>query len=269
MARAALKATGKLMPAIHPNAGIRAQYAKRLVALIREMSTSYEHWLRAQYRKTPPRMAEDALPAAELERLLKEMGSRWQSRFDSLASRLAEHFARSVRGQTERRLKAILRESGITVRFTMTPELRDIMRAEVAENVGLIKSIPQYYHTQVQGLVMRSVTAGRDLSTLTKELQERYGVTERRAHFIALDQNNKATSSIRRERELAAKIDEGVWMHSHAGREPRPTHVKNNGKRFSLKDGWYDSDPKVRRKIWPGELPRCRCVWRAVVPGFS
>lgn len=260
---------GKALPPIHPNVGIRSMYRRRLMVLIDEMSRSYERWLRAAYRSNPPEMAQDELSSKELERLLKKLGIRWEKRFNEAAPKLAAYFARSVQGQTERRLKTILRDAGISVRFTMTRELRDIMRAEIAENVSLIKSIPAQYHTQVEGLVMRSVSAGRDLSFLTKELKQRYGVTEKRARLIALDQNNKATSAIRRERETAAGIDEGVWLHSHAGKEPRPTHLANTGRRFNLKTGWYDPDPKVRRYIWPGELIRCRCTWRAVVKGFS
>lgn len=269
MRRAPPNRAERLAPAIRPNAGIQARYHKKLRALITEMARSYAYWLRAQYRATPPKMALDALPARELERLLREMGIRWEKRFEKAAPKLAEYFAQSVRGQTERRLKEILRDSGVTVKFTMTPELRDIMRAEIAENVSLIKSIPQQFHTQVEGLVMRSVATGRDLSTLTADLQERFGITERRAKKIALDQNNKATSAIRRERETAVGIEEGVWLHSHAGKVPRPTHLANHGKRFNLREGWYDPDPKVRRNIWPGELITCRCTWRAVVKGFS
>lgn len=237
------------------------------MALVDEMSRSYDYWLKAQYRATPPRMATDAMPARELERLLREMGVKWEKRFADAAPKLAEFFARSVRGQTERRLKAILRDSGISVKLTMTPELRDIMRAEVVENVSLIKSIPAQFHTQVEGLVMRSVTEGRDLSYLTEQLQDRFGITERRAKFIALNQNNQATSAIRRERETSVGIEEGVWLHSAAGKEPRPTHVANSGKRFSLRDGWYD--PAVKKFIWPGTEPGCRCTWKALVRGFS
>jgi uncharacterized protein with gpF-like domain len=257
------------LPAVHPNAGIRAAYSRRLRALIAEMANSYEHWVRAQYRAKPPRMAMDATSASELQRLLRELGIRWEKRFEAAAPKLAEYFATSVRKRSEKRLQQILRDAGMTVKFKMTAELRDIMKAEIAENVGLIKSIPQQYHTQVEGLVMRSVSAGRDLSYLTKELKQRYGVTDRRARFIALDQNNKATAAIQRERQTALGIAEGIWMHSHAGKVLRRTHLANDRNRFSIAEGWHDPDPKVNRRIWPGELPNCRCTWRPIVAGFS
>lgn len=264
------KIEGDVLAAIRPNAGIRAAYRKKLVALIDDMQRSYAYWLRAAYRKSPPVMAQDATPAAELEAAISRMAGRWQDRFDAAAPELAAYFAKSVYRRSDAALAAILRRGGYSVRrFKMSRAMRDVMRASIEENVGLIKSIPQQYHTQVQGIVMRSVTRGRDLEYLSKELQSRYQITKRRANLISLDQNNKVSSALLAARQTDLGIEEGVWMHSHAGREPRPTHVANDGKKFSIREGWFDPDPKVRKRIWPGELIRCRCTWRPVVKGFS
>ena len=101
-----------------------------------------------------------------------------------------------------------------------------------------------------------------------KELQEHYGVTRRRAAFISLDQNNKATASFDRVRQIELGL-RATWRHSRAGKEPRPTHVAMDGKEYDPAKGMYDPDPKVRRWILPGELPRCRCFSRAIVKGLS
>lgn len=253
----------------HVNAGITVAYRKKIMRLVDEMQRSYVYWLKATYRADPPVMAQDAMPARELEKTLADLGVRWQKQFDAVAPELARFFAKSVSAQSDAVLKSILRKAGYSVKFSMTKALRDVMKAEIVENVGLIKSIPQQYHTQVQGMVMRSVQTGRDLAGLSKEMQKRYGITKRRADFIALDQNNKATSAIQRIRQTELGIEKGKWLHSHTGREPRPTHVANDGKTFSIAEGWYDPDPRVKRRIWPGELIRCRCTWKPIVKGFS
>ena len=46
-------------------------------------------------------------------------------------------------------------------------------------------------------------------------------------------------------------------MHSHAGKTVRKTHYANDGKRYNVAEGWFDPDPKVSRRIWPGELINC------------
>jgi uncharacterized protein with gpF-like domain len=143
-------------------------------------------------------------------------------------------------------------------------ETRDALSAIIHENVALIRSIPEQYLTQVEGLVMRSVTAGRDLATLTSDLQQQYGVTRRRAQLISLDQNNKATGDIQRLQYLDMGIERAIWRHSHAGKEPRPSHVANDGNEYDVRQGWYD--PHERKYIKPGELIRCRCFSQPILP---
>lgn len=278
----------KMLRAVHPNAALRAAYKRKIMALVDEMTRSYEFHIRAAYRADPPEMAEDAraaetyrgfkrndlfdrrgIPAVKLQRLLKQLGAKWEARFASAAPNLARYFTRSVAARSERTLAKILRDAGISVKFTLTPELKDIIQASVAEGVSLIKSIQQQYHTQVAGSVMRSVSAGRDLSDLSTELRQRYGVTQRRAAHIALSQNNLATGAITRERLLHAGINEAVWLHSGGGKEPRKTHLANSGKPYNVVDGWFDPDPKVQKFIRPGELINCRCVAKPIVRGFS
>jgi SPP1 gp7 family putative phage head morphogenesis protein len=186
-----------------------------------------------------------------------------------MTRKLAQWFLQSVNTRSKAQLMKILRDGGISVKFQITPAMQDVMQGTIQENVALIRSIPSQYFSQIETLVMQSVTAGRDIGFLTKALQQRFGVTQRRAALIARDQNNKATSSLMRARQMDVGIKEGIWMHSHAGKEPRPTHLRNNGKRFNIEQGWFDPDPKVRAYIWPGQLINCRCTWRPVVEGFS
>lgn len=254
---------------IFPNAGIRAAYRKRLLKLVDEMTGSYLYWLRAAYRANPPEMATDALPSRDLEKALAGLARRWERNFDTASQELARYFATRVENRSRQQLMTILKKGGFTVPFKMSTAMRDVMTATVAENVALIKSIPQHFHTQVHTMVMQSVTTGRDLAPLVSQLQNQFGVTRRRAELIARDQNNKATAQITRVRYIDIGIKEAIWLHSGGGKTKRRTHVKNSGKKYDIALGWYDPDPKVKRRIQPGELINCRCVPRAVVKGFS
>ncbi len=264
-----LRRNEKVLPPVHPNAGIAAIYRKKLRALIQEMQASYVYFLKAQYKATPPVLAQDESPAKELERELRRLGLQWRKKFEAAAPALAAWFAKSASRRSDAALRQILKDAGISVEFQMTRAMRDILNATVAGNVAMIKSIPEQYHTQVQDLVMRSVQTGRDLGTLAKELQARYGVTERRAALIAFTQNQMATSAMQRARQMELGIEEAIWLHSHAGRTVRKTHLANSGKKYKISEGWHDPDPKVDRKIWPGQLVNCRCVAKPVIRGFS
>lgn len=233
------------------------------------MHASVLYWLTAGYRANEPEIAQDESPAAAMRRRMRRLARRWLKNFDEAADDLARYFATSVAERSDATLKSILKKGGFTVEFKMTAAQNDVLQATIGQQVGLIKSIPERYLSNVEGLVMRSVQTGRDLGQLTKDLQEQHGVTRRRAAFIARDQNNKATAALTRARQVELGITEAVWVHSGGGKEPRASHAKAGREqvRYDIRQGWFD--PQEGRHVLPGELINCRCVSRAVVPGFN
>lgn len=257
------KRSAKSVNPVRPNAGVEAWYARQLNQLVNRMSNSISYWMLAAYRQSG--MAGDALGPDAIASELRKRGAHWQSVFDKIAKTLAKSFVDRVRKHSDDRLRDEMRVAGFKVQFAPTREMRETLAATLQEQVGLIKSIPQKYLTDVQGLVMRSAMRGRDVGTLAQELKEQHGVTHRRANLIARDQNNKATATMTQARQTALGIEEGFWMHSHAGKTPRPLHVKANGKRFNIKKGMLIDG----EYILPGEKINCRCTWRPIIPGFE
>ena len=255
---------GKVLRPVLPNAGIKAAYRKRLMALIDDMQASVVYWLRAKYKQNTPLIAQDSIPANELQYEMDRLGTQWLDKFDDGAQKLAEWFAQKTKNYTDGSLKAILQEAGIAVQWKMTDTMRDAYQAVIHEQVGLIRSIPRDYLMEVQGLVMRSVQVGRDASYLTDELTKRYGITQRRAELISRDQNNKATSVMNRARQLEIGITEAKWRHSHAGQHPRISHLEADGKIYNIAEGC-----KIDGEyIWPGEKINCRCTAKPILPGW-
>lgn len=252
---------------IYPSAAIRAKYDKRMATLIDEMQRSIMYWLRATYRANEPHAlvlyGKDASPAAAMAKSMRGLSRQWLKRFDKLAPRMATYFATAVKDRVDRSLLADLRAGGMSVKFKMTAAMNDVYRATIAENVALIKSIPRQHLLGVESIVSQSVTAGRDLASLTEALVERHGVTRRRVAGIALDQNNKATAMLTRARWLELDIEEGEWLHSAGGKVPRPSHVAHNRKRYSVRKGIV-LDPK-EGIVWPGTAIKCRCVGKPVL----
>lgn len=257
----------KVLPPVHPSEGVEAEYRRRLDAMIVQMHASIAHWLTAAYRANEPEMAADGSPAAEINAAMRRLARRWQRRFDALAPKLAKHFAAEAAKRSDAGLKAALRKAGFTVQFKLTAPMNDVLQATTMENVSLIRSIGAEHLADVQQQVMRSVAAGRDLGTLAKGLEERYGVTKRRAALISRDQNNKATAVITRVRQTELGITQARWVHSAGGRHPRPSHVKagRDGLIYDVATGAEIDGEWIR----PGELIGCRCVSRSIVPGFS
>lgn len=252
----------KTARAIHANRGVEAKYRKSLEGLVKEMSNSAEYWLAAQYRQAPPEIAEDALPAAEMAARAREVSKRWIARFNDMADDIAKRFTAGSIKATDNSFQNALKDAGWAVDFKMTRAMQDVAKAAVVENVALIKSIPQQYFTEVEGIVMRGYSRGRDLQEITSELQSRYGVTKRRAALIARDQSNRLTASTTQARRLELGIKQAEWQHSHAGKEPRKSHVAANGKVFEIEKGCYIDG----EWILPGTKINCRCASKSVLP---
>ena len=258
-----------VLDGVRPNAGLAARYRRQLDMMISQMDADITREIMAAYRSNPPEMASDASPAADLQSVIAGLGRKWLGRFSKLAPELAKYFAQAVGERSDYQLQAILKRGGFTVDFRISRQVNDILQAITHENVALIKSIASQHLTQVEGMVMRSVTAGRDLETLNRELRETFGVTKRRAALIARDQNNKATAVITRARQEELGIQTAQWMHSHAGKTPRPSHLKagRDGVIYDVKQGWFD--PDEQKWIWPGTLINCGCFSKPIIPGFE
>lgn len=256
----------KTARAVHPNVGVQMAYKRALDDLISEMSNSFQYWVEAAYKANPPRMevAMDALPSRELAKKVSAIGKRWIKKFDDMAEKIATKFAESGRKATDSSFQSALKDAGWSVKFQVTPVMRDAMNATIVENVSLIKSIPSQYLTDVQGIVMRGFSQGRDLKDISDDLQSRYGVTKRRAALIARDQSNKLSATVTQARRVELGLFEAIWVHSGGGKEPRPSHVKagRDKQKFDVRKGCLIDG----EYILPGTEINCRCSSRTVLP---
>jgi SPP1 gp7 family putative phage head morphogenesis protein len=252
----------KTLRPIHPNKGIEAKYRKELQSLIDDMIASYDFWIKAAYRKNPPVMATDELPSKTIQTYMVALAARWERNFDEVLERIVDTIVYKQIKMTDTAMRSALKDAGWSVDFKMTRAMKDIANASIAENVGLIKSIPQQFHSRVEGAVMRSYTQGHDLFTMRKDLQEIYSVTKDRASLIARDQNSKLNSATTRARQEELGIKQAIWMHSTAGKKPRPEHVAANGKTYDIEKGLYLEG----KWTFPGYEINCRCTSRSVLP---
>jgi len=249
-----------------PSAAVRAAYLSKVDALLVELHKSTLFHVRAAYLENSPEiMALDASPARELRVLMRKLGRRWLAKFDALAPKLAEHFATAAGERVDGELARMLRAAGFTVRFKASRAQNDVMQATIGENVSLIKSIGAQHFSAIEGAVMRSVQEGRDLATLSRTLQEQYGVAKRRANLIARSQNNMATATLTRVRQKELGIRQARWLHSAGGKTPRPEHVAFSGKVYDVDKGAFLEG----KWTWPGREINCRCVSIPIVPGFD
>ena len=298
-----MKDKRKTVPPIRPSAAIEANYQGKIDRLIEGMERSVMFWVQAAYRANEPEMAMDeddkgkhhprteaertqrtasqkiaklirstGSTARVMERVMGQLGKTWETKFDTMAQEMAEHFATAAADRVTGNLSKVLKKAGWQVEFKVSKRINGMLSGAIQENVALIRNIPVENIFGIQQAVMRSVTAGRDLSSLSKELETRFGITKRRARFIARDQNNKITSFVTEERRKEAGITEAKWIHSHGGKVPRESHVKFAAGTGSGESPYYEVAEGALidgERIFPGVLPNCRCVSRSVIPALG
>lgn len=257
--------------AVTPSSTIERQYSAVLVAMVKRMNRELKAELPKAYARRddeflPEEIAQDESAAVWLRRYVNRFFSRWQKRFDAMAETRAKWFAEQTERASTKQVKDMLKNIGFTVQFKTTQYVNNILQASMLDNVDLIKSIPQEMHKKVLGIVGRGIQSGGDQMYIKEEIQKQFGVTERRARFIAKDQTMKAQSSISIARSWEAGITHGFWMHRSGSKKPRPTHMAMNGKRFEITEGLYDS--AVQRNVLPGMEPGCRCTYRPDLKSF-
>lgn len=260
---------------IFPPAGIEKEYEKRLKKAVREMEHSVVYWLRARYRANESKIVGDSA-TDDLLKAFRKLLHQWERNFRELAETLPRWFVSKIRGYVAGNLAQQtkpLKDAGLgfNLKFSyMSNAERQVFQAIVSENVNLIKSIARESLTQVEGIVLRGITSGNDLSTVTEQLHHQFGVSERRAAMIARDQTNKATNNLSRQRLLDYGITRGIWMHTASGKTYRETHENEmDGQEYDIRDGCFDPDEKVNRYIQPAELVNCYCVCRPLIPQLS
>jgi len=250
---------------VRPNLGLEIAYQRSVNRMLDRMQGAIMAAVTASWRRKPPELASDESPAAALQALMGRLSREWEAGFEEFARTKGRSFGNDAAAQADRSFSAQLRKAGFTVKFQPTRAWNDVKQATIHANVGLIRSIPAEHLTAVEGIVMRGVQNGRDMHAISEALQHQFGVTKRRAAFIAHDQSNKATAAITRVRQAELGITEAIWLHSGGRRHPRPEHVAFSGKKYAIDKGAYLEG----KWVWPGTAINCGCVCKSIIPGIT
>lgn len=248
------------------NAGIEAWYKKRLAGLVTQMTTEVQKEVKRLFERLPVKpFATDESIGSQARILMNELTKKFENLFALESLTLADFMLERMLKASETNLKSSLRElsGGLSIKTSIVPaELRDVVKASIAENVSLIKSIPAQYFTNVTGDVMRSITSGAGMFDLLPQIKK-YGMhTHRRAELLALDQTRKAYTSVNVARLNALGTTRFEWVHSAGGQTPRESHVKISGQVFTFANLEAEQAaldvPKQDRGL-PGYPIGCRC----------
>ena len=180
----------------------------------------------------------------------------------SQAARTAER----VKGYTRNEFYEVLRSAFKIDVFVAEPDLTKMVEEWTAENVRLIKTIPEQYFENLQGIVSRGLQQGALGGDMASDIKNLYAVTNRRAQMIARDQVASLNGLISQKRQTAAGITFYQWSTSKDARV-RDSHAEQEGRYYAWPgsgavgmsfNGKTVLPPPLKGP--PGIEINCRCV---------
>lgn len=214
--------------------------------------------------KLPPEIR--AAIAASQSRFLERL-SRVDKAFDRLVPaeiagklKVSDLFD-STLWKVDRQLSKTL--VGLTVPPQLTPERRRRIADEWATNMDLwVKDFTEKEILRLREQVKKVTFSGNRFETLVKTIQASYGVSARKAKFLARQETNLLLTKFKETRYVDAGVYEYRWrcVAGSPAHPVRPSHKALDGKVFRWDDPPITTAPgePVRRNN-PGQDYNCRC----------
>ena len=268
--------------AIEPNMGYSLAAGKRIQKIVNAFEIAYKKEalkIAAKYCKNEVQDAAISVVPSELEIALAALAAKQSMGMGSNAKQVSRWYCRQLLRNISADQKRALKKAGISTAWLkqkwtvqivrgqyVAPSVAAKIPEQVEANAALITKLCERSAQKVQNAIAEGISKGYNLSRLTEKINSLENMDEARAARVALDQSCKLNQFIQVENSKALGVKEGIWVHVPGQYESRASHMKMNGKKFDLEKGMYD--PDVEDYVQPGELPYCRCCFKAILPGF-
>lgn len=277
-----MKERAKALRALESNRGLAIAAGKRIRAIVNQFEKAYKKEalkIAAKYCKNEVQDAAISVVPSELEIALAKLAAKQSMGLGSNAKQVSRWYCRQLLRNISADQKRALKKAGISTAWLkkkwtvqivrgqyVAPSVAKQIPKQVEANAALITKLCERSAQKVQNAIAEGISKGYNLSRLTEKINSLENMDEARAARVALDQSCKLNQFIQVENSKALGVKEGIWVHVPGQYESRASHMKMNGKKFDLEKGMYD--PDVEDYIQPGELPYCRCCFKAILPGF-
>lgn len=173
------------------------------------------------------------------------------------SSKMLEQVSKNNRKAYHRKSKELGKLINLNV---AEKEVGRVAKALMAEQVGLIQSIPLRAGIRAQKLAMEAVYNGTRADEIAKQLMSSTDVSESDAIRIGRTEVARANASITQARATSVGSRQYIWRNS-GDEAVRPSHKKYKGKKLDGMVFDWDNPPTLDdgMKGHPGTFPNCRC----------
>lgn len=246
------------LPPINPNAGV----SKRLKSGI----NSINRYILIQH-------VDNLLNNASVYKSMIDDTSYRRAMIGRLTSRLNEYLAQASRDVARKAVldqvkafdaifgRQLKTKANLEIDMMLTPSLMDYIASIVEVNMSEIRTLAGRQIDEAARIVYQGILDGYDAGKIATDLRKSYNISRKKAEHLVRRQTAITKAHIEDYRRQEIGITHAVWLHSHAGIKPRPSHVAADGKEYEIGKGMY-LDGK-----WtlPGKEPNCRCNSYAII----
>jgi len=232
-----------------------------LTKLTARMSSNLVEIATKHYRREESVIVGDASSATIINNKLIEAFRKWSKVFGEQAKYRARQTIGMIDNDSKKKLiKQVQEKLGVKLDLASRRALM-VKQSLIRTNVELITNLCDESYSRINTMVNIAMQNGRDVSWLEAQLSKEVGISSRRAKLIARDQCNKATTAMNVARSMDNGFTKAIWMHSHAGKNPRQSHEDADGEVFDLNQGCFIDG----EYIFPREKINCRCFYDLVI----
>lgn len=223
---------------------------------------------------------------AKLEALVRGLPARIEATIDKLVIDMTP-VADMADAETDKDLKRI----GVSVDVKTVMSSADMEKYRASQQIS-IKAFTDEQTAELLELIRKNTLEGYNRRAMIAKLQEQYGVTKKKAAFLARQETSLFVSSLRNARFTQSGIDVAIWSSSSdarvvgtpGGKYTTPTpdhgnHYNMHGKYVKISDPTVYAETLEDAKAgnWKpksdiggdarhaGESYNCRCVYRPVL----
>lgn len=221
------------------------------------------------------------IPKSQLPPAVKQAISYSEAKFQRVLEQIDKRLKKLVPDEMVSTLKLekifdhTLFKTGKDVESTLkgisvAPELTKEQRAKIAEEYthDLKRYIKDFSEKEIVTLrkkIQKNAEDGFRYEEMIETIRRSYGVTERKARFLARQETSLLMTKFKESRYIDAGVNEYIWtcVVGSPAHPVRPMHKKLDGKTFRW-DNPPITNPEGQRNN-PGQDFNCRCVARPII----
>ena len=256
-----------------PPVSIGKFYNRQLQNLIKKVREDINLVIMPKVKSLEPQyvISYDESPSVSINKQFQSLLDKYSSpNFVKIYTDLSKTYVTKIDNKNQDKFNQQMKGFGLNI-YGESAFLQSYLADSIAANVKLISTIPQQYLNNVESMIDTNMRAGLRSSQMTKQLTDQFGVTKRRAVFIARDQTNKTNGLMNQKRQISSGFNYFQWLTSKDS-NVRCRHKEIADKVTAYGKGIYSWDnlplSDKGSPIAPGQDYGCRCT-ASPVPDYQ